>query len=186
MKKCSTLVLVMILCFSLPSCASNNTSSVSNINTKSQSESNLSIFSVITSSFENNDSSDNTTTSQNTWINYAISNESTSTNQNAIDVSIIQLIANPEKYQNRVIRVMGVGNVEFEGDAVYLSKDDWKYGTCNSIWLNIGDDFQYENAGKINGKYVIIEGTFNMNNKGHLGLWFSSIENITRYQLWER
>ena len=185
MKKFSILILALILCSTLLSCASNNTSSVSYINTQSQTESSLSSIDF-TSSSGINDSSDNISTSQSTWINYSISNQSDEINQNAIDVSIIQLIASPEKYQNKVVRVIGVGNIDFEGDSVYLSKDDWKYDIYeNSFWLDVGEDFQYEEAGKINGKYVIIVGTFNMNNKGHLGLWSGSIEKITRYQLWE-
>lgn len=104
----------------------------------------------------------------------------------AIDVSIIQLIANPSEYHGKKVRVIGVGNLEFEGDGLYLSKDDLKYGTNNSLWLVLSlDATPYEDAMEYNGKYVLVEGTFDMNNKGHFGMWLGAIVDITRYINWE-
>ena len=37
-----------------------------------------------------------------------------SANQYAKDVTMIQLIATPEKYDGQLVRVIGVGNLEFE------------------------------------------------------------------------
>ena len=37
-------------------------------------------------------------------------------------VSLIRLIANPEKYHGKKIQVTGYINLEFEGDAIYLHK----------------------------------------------------------------
>ena len=110
-----------------------------------------------------------------------------SANHDADDVSIIQLISNPEKYDGKVVRVIGVGNLEFEGDAVYLSRDDWKNWVCkNGLWIELGDDATSYNVAKCwNGKYVIIEGTFEQESTGHFGMWSGAITDITRYELWE-
>lgn len=104
-----------------------------------------------------------------------------------IDVSLIQLIANPEEYHGKFIRVIGVGNLEFEGNAVYVNKDDYKYNVFkNGVWIEFGENsLKYEDAVKYNGKYVIIEGIFNSEEKGHFGMWSGTIEKINRYDLWE-
>jgi hypothetical protein len=84
--------------------------------------------------------------------------------------------------------LIGVGDLEFEGNAIYLSKDDLKYGvTANGLWIKLGElATPYNIAKNYNGKYVIVEGTFNKKNTGHMGLWSGSVENIYRYELWER
>lgn len=108
-------------------------------------------------------------------------------NQDALDISIINLIATPEKYHGKVVRVIGVGNLEFEGDAIYLSRDDYKYVSNNGLWIELGEKAtSYDEAKKLNGKYVIVEGTFDKNDTGHMGMWSGSIKKISRYELWER
>jgi hypothetical protein len=107
-------------------------------------------------------------------------------NQNALSVSIIDLIANPDMYDGKLVRVIGVGNIEFEGNAIYLSRDDWKYVTKNGLQIELSSNASPRSeAEKFNGKYVIVEGVFNMRNKGHFDMWSGSIINVTRYELWE-
>jgi len=47
--------------------------------------------------------------------------------ENAEEVSIIQLIANPEKYEGKIIAVQGFLSLEVEGQAIYLNKNDYEY-----------------------------------------------------------
>jgi len=102
-----------------------------------------------------------------------------------IDVSLINLIATPERFDGKYVMVIGVGNLEFEGNALYLSKDDLKYGnTKNSVWLANFTNYQKEYE-DYNGKIVIVEGRFNMNNDGHMWMNSGAIEDITRYEDWE-
>lgn len=102
-----------------------------------------------------------------------------------MDVSIIQLIANPEKYDGKFVRVIGVGNIEFEGNCISLSKDDLKYGVGNSIWIELGKDISYDEAAQYNGEYVIVEGIFDKDDCGHFGMFYGSIKQISRYDLWD-
>jgi hypothetical protein len=82
-----------------------------------------------------------------------------------MDVSLIQLIANPKEYDGKSVRVSGVVNFEFEGDAIYLHRDDIRYSlTRNGLWL----DAVGMHKAKYNGKYVLVEGTFNASSKGHM------------------
>ena len=43
------------------------------------------------------------------------------------DVSMIQLIANPQVYDNKRVRITGFLHLEFEGDAIYLHREDFSY-----------------------------------------------------------
>ena len=113
-----------------------------------------------------------------------------------LEVSIIQLIANPAEYDGKKIAVHGVGNLSYEGTSVYLCEDNWYYlATKNAIWLSIKTELidgewwyciadkriSYDDAQEYNGKYVLVEGTFNMNTKGHRGGYSGVIYNITRF-----
>ena len=100
------------------------------------------------------------------------------------DVSIIQLIANPEAYDGKLVRVEGVGNVEFEGNGLFLHKEDWKYCVFrNALWLSFGPEGHPQGAEGYNGKYVLVEGIFEKDENGHMGLFSGAITDIRRYEL---
>jgi len=123
---------------------------------------------------------------QNKLIESGYSETPNSANQYAKNVTMIQLIATPEKYDGQLVRVIGVGNLEFEGNCISLSKEDLKYGVGNSIWIELGEKaISYEEAQKLNGDYVVIEGIFDKNDCGHMDMFCGSIKNISRYDLWD-
>jgi len=101
------------------------------------------------------------------------------------EVSLIRLIANPEKYDGKHIKVIGFLNLEFEGDAIYLHKEDYQASISkNGLWVDIsrGDFAKYN---KCNKKYVILEGVFDAEDTGHMGLFGGAIKNITRVEPWQ-
>jgi len=109
--------------------------------------------------------------------------------QSIISVSLINLISTPEKYHNKYIRVIGVIDLEFENNKIWLSKESRKYKlNKNALWI-VPNYTQLaipkDELKKYNGKYVLIEGIFNKNSKGHLGMNSGEINHITRYNLWE-
>lgn len=58
-------------------------------------------------------------------------------------VSLVQLLANPEKFDGQVVRFHGVSNIGFEGDAVYLSKEHWKHTvTSCALWLDGSEELR--------------------------------------------
>jgi len=98
----------------------------------------------------------------------------------AEQVSIIQLIANPAQYHGKKVIVSGFLNIEFEGTAIYLHRDDCTFSQySNGLWCSINE----AKYGKFNRRYVIMEGVFNRDMRGHMGLWSGSIEKIDR--VWE-
>jgi hypothetical protein len=101
-----------------------------------------------------------------------------------IDVSLIQLIANPSPWHDRFVRVIGFLEVEFEGTALYVNKEDWKAGNSkNGIWV----DFSLSDLGKykrLGQHFVIMEGVFDATSYGHMGLFSGSLMKITRCERW--
>lgn len=98
----------------------------------------------------------------------------------AIDVSMIRLIASPQEYAGKVIRVHGYLNVEFEGNAVYLHKEDFTHAlTSNALWIDAKPGIM-NGLQQLSGQYVLLEGTFDASHHGHLGLYSGAIVNITR------
>ena len=88
-------------------------------------------------------------------------------------------------------------HIKFEDCAIYLSKMDADYlnGT-NALWVNFNDNVETRslNAGDnikllnyFDCKYVRITGIFNMNKRGHLGMFagtIDSVENIFEERQW--
>ena len=101
-----------------------------------------------------------------------------------LDVSLVQLIANPKSYDGKVVRVIGFVRLEFEGNAIYLHQDDYKHGIPkNGLWIDVTDNMRKKKA-DFDQKYVLLEGTFDVNDTGHMGLWSGSIQKISRCQVW--
>jgi len=95
-------------------------------------------------------------------------------------VSLITLIASPKDYAGKAVRVIGYIHLEFEGDAIYLRKEDYERGlTKNGLWLDAPNKIS-EKMQKMTDRYVLIEGVFNPENHGHMGLWSGAISEINR------
>jgi len=93
------------------------------------------------------------------------------------------LIANPQQFSGQKVRVIGYLHLEFEGNGLYLNKDDFKNGISkNAIWIEIGS--KHSPFSKFNDHYILMEGTFDDKNQGHMGMMSGSLNNITRLELW--
>ena len=102
-----------------------------------------------------------------------------------LDVSLVQLIANPKDYDGKVVRVIGFMRLEFEGNGIYLHQDDYKHSIYkNALWIDVSEDMQKRKAA-LDQTYVLVEGTFNAKMTGHMGLWSGSIQKIARCQVWK-
>jgi hypothetical protein len=98
------------------------------------------------------------------------------------NTSLIRLIATPENYDGKTIQVIGYLHLEFEGNAIYLHKEDYQNGlTENAFWVSFSKKLKNQKQiMNYNNQYVIIIGTFKMKNKGHMGLFGGTLENIVR------
>ena len=83
-------------------------------------------------------------------------------------------------------QVIGFLHMEFEGNAVFLSREDHEYGLSkNAIWLSMSksDASEHQNA---NDSYAVVEGTFNADKKGHFSPFNGSIDEITLIKRWAK
>jgi hypothetical protein len=101
-------------------------------------------------------------------------------------VSIINLIATPEKYHGKKIQIIGYLHLEFEGDAIYLHKEDYVNGIPdNGLWVNFSEDLAKKKKFEdYSDNYVIILGTFNKDSNGHMGLFNGTMDDIVRLDFW--
>jgi hypothetical protein len=99
-------------------------------------------------------------------------------------VSLIELIARPEEFDGRRVRVIGFVRLEFEGNGIYVSREDWEHSISrNGLWIEppenvLRQDFQ--------PRYMLVEGRFDAANHGHLGMWSGAIVEVTRFEPWAR
>ena len=101
------------------------------------------------------------------------------------DVSLIQLIANPQTYGHKRVRITGFLHLEFEGDVIYLHSEDFRFGlTKNALWIDVPKDMTQEQRKAVNDQYVICTGRFVANMHGHMGLNSGEISDVTRLEVW--
>ena len=106
--------------------------------------------------------------------------------QDAIDVSIIQLIASPKEYDGKIVRVVGFMHLQFEGNAIYLHKEDYDRSLHkNGLWLEATGAMRTDML-KMNDCFVVIEGEFSSKEQGHFAMWSGTIFDITRASLWSQ
>jgi hypothetical protein len=111
-------------------------------------------------------------------------------NQSVENISLVSLIANPEKYDGKGIRLIGAFQLEFEGQSFCLHKEDLRqHILANCIWINpdfraLGTDGT--TLATLNGQYVLLEGTFHKDNRGHRGIYAGSVGGVWRVTSWEQ
>jgi hypothetical protein len=103
----------------------------------------------------------------------------------AEDVSLIQLIANPQTYDKKIVRITGFLHLEFEGNVIYLHREDFDYAiTKNALWVNIPKGMTKEQMKAVNNSYVICTGRFRAGMHGHMGMNSGEMDEITRLEVW--
>jgi len=98
-------------------------------------------------------------------------------------VSLIQLIANPAKYDGKQVLVVGFLRLEFEGNALYLHADDYKnniYG--NAIGVGVTKQWRWSKD-EVNMHYVMLGGTFRA---GKSNLHTGVIVDVTSVTVWPK
>ncbi len=96
---------------------------------------------------------------------------------------MIALLANPDIYHGKRVRLVGFANFEFESNGLYVSREDWRQSIYrNGLWVDLPGD--RPSAGQPNRRYVLVEGTFRADRQGHMGLWSGTLEQVTRLRAW--
>jgi len=85
--------------------------------------------------------------------------------------SMISLIANPDRYDGKRVRTEGFAIVQFEGSAIYLSKESAENAVgVNGIGLSIASAAEAERLkGLVHAKWVLVEGIYHKWQPGETG-----------------
>ena len=97
---------------------------------------------------------------------------------------MVALLAMPEKYEGRTVRTLGFLCVEFEGDALYLHEEDYRYGLVKDSFALRLSESQRREFKKLSLRYVLIEGTVYANGLERTDMWSGAIGKITRLEAW--
>ena len=97
-------------------------------------------------------------------------------------VSLIRLIANPDIFHSRIVRVVGFCRLEFEGNALYLHREDFeRVLLAQAVQLDLswplGDKYR-----ELSDTYVIIEGRFNGQRRGRASAYAGEIGSLSRFE----
>ena len=96
------------------------------------------------------------------------------------DVSLVELIAVPEKFHGKVVRVIGYVTLGFESNGVCLSDDTRSGRDC--VFLDVEG---VEDPG-FRKDWALVQGTFDGELRGHLGCCSGTIHSISRLERWRR
>lgn len=93
-----------------------------------------------------------------------------------VKLSFVQLIANPQKYQGKLVEVAGFLHLGFEDNALYLHKEDYERLLFkNGIWVDVPTE-QVKSAADSSDHYVSVVGTFDARKpSGHFDGWSGKI-----------
>lgn len=98
-------------------------------------------------------------------------------------VSLVQLLANPDRYDRAYVAVEGFYHAEFEESSLYLCEEHARHLiTQNGIWVGAPARVAHTNGpASLNDTYVRVEGIFKSTPKGagHMGLWPAELDQIT-------
>jgi len=101
------------------------------------------------------------------------------------DISLINLIATPERFDGKRVRLVGFLRIEFEGNALYLHEEDLRQGiTDNAVWIDLPKGTDRKHYAPLSDHYVLVEGRFEANLRGHLNLFSGTITDVTRLEIW--
>lgn len=98
-------------------------------------------------------------------------------------VSLVQLLASPEKYDGKRVTVIAFLRLTLEGNVLFAHKDDYdNFISSDAIWVDPSPEM-ITDKDELNLKYVRIEGTFRSGQRGR-STGVGGIGDITRYSMW--
>ncbi len=103
------------------------------------------------------------------------------------DVSLVALIAAPERFDGKTVRVVGYAHLAFNNTGIYLSRESFEQGAQkNGVWLELAADALTARANDLTDRYVRVTGVWNAHDFGNLGLWSGQIERVRSLEAWGR
>ena len=102
--------------------------------------------------------------------------------QPCVATTLEELLAHPEKYHGRRVRVAGYHHAEFEHSSLSAGPASIRKYKA-SVWLGGMSHFANpEDVVSYNDAFISVEGTFTAGQGGHLGLWAGEIGRLTKIE----
>jgi hypothetical protein len=100
------------------------------------------------------------------------------------NVSMMQVITTPDRYDGKMVKLRGYLHVRAEDTALYFTKDHADYRLKeNGIWIVLRESpYSFKEQQHLDGAYVVIEGVFDMKQRGHFSAWQGGIHTVTRLE----
>ena len=102
-----------------------------------------------------------------------------------IPVSIISLIATPERYHGQLVFLTGWVSIGYRTRAIYYSSERSRldFGP-DSIWLEFSEELtKTRKVDTYNGHYVMLKGVFDKDNHGEMGIYQGAITDIKHIEI---
>ncbi len=103
-----------------------------------------------------------------------------------LDISIVKLLASPEKYDGKSVRVIAYLSLEFEENALYFHREDFEkqlFSNGIGIIMTQKETLKYRRLGR---SYIMVEGLFSTSHRGHLETYIGSLHSIKSLTPWHR
>jgi hypothetical protein len=101
-------------------------------------------------------------------------------------LSLVQLIANPERYDGKLVNVTGFLTMNEEGTTLWYHETDFDHAlTENALSIDRTKDMN-ANRERLEFNYVLIVGTFRDEKRSLRYSQTGRITNITRFELWSQ
>jgi hypothetical protein len=103
----------------------------------------------------------------------------------AAPVSVLQLVAVPEKYDGKSVSVVGYLELQVENDVIYLHREDRDFGLyANSLRVEFEPKLTEKEKSMCNLHYVYVRGKFDANDKGPHSDMGGSIKQAEAILVW--
>jgi hypothetical protein len=107
-----------------------------------------------------------------------------SQSEQARNVSLLELITSPEKFDGQLIAVVGFLEMSRDGDLLYLHRaDDENWIVANSVWIR-RDERLGKDRNLLNRKYVKVVGIFKVGYHEQLGYPPNGISDVRSAKVW--
>jgi hypothetical protein len=102
----------------------------------------------------------------------------------ALEASLLRILIDPNHYHRESVRVTGYLHLEKDEQALYLNEDDCKHAVyANSIWVDATDAMR-DKREQLNGRYVVLDGIFDAEDRGEMGAHSGTLKQIKRFDVW--
>ncbi|MGE3840546.1 MAG: hypothetical protein AB7I50_03080 [Vicinamibacterales bacterium] len=92
-------------------------------------------------------------------------------------MSVHELVANPLRFDGKVVRTIGFLSLEAENVALYPSEDAYDHMTPDAIWVELSPR-ELEAHSALARRYVVIKAIYRAGPKGHFGAYAGQLEQI--------